>query len=81
MHAISAPIDDQQVNVDFFCCLPQAWLDFAKENYPYVVDCKGMSGKYVAVRLLNTGRTEKEETNFLDNAPMTLCEIEVEEKK
>merc|ERR1712087_48019 len=61
----------------------QAWKDFAKQNYPFVVDCGGKIGQYVAVRLLNADREENKknkETNFLNNAPLTLCEIEVEEK-
>jgi len=57
----------------------EPWLTFAKKNYPFVVDCGGLQGRYVAVRLLNVGRTENKETNFLNNAPLTMCEIQVEE--
>jgi len=55
------------------------WTTFASRNYPYIVECEGLQGRYVAVRLLNTGRTENTNTNFMNMAPLTLCEIEVEE--
>ena len=71
------PITDSSSLLTF-----QAWLDFAAKNYPFVVDCGGLRGQFVAVRLLNVGRPstkDNEAKNFVDMAPMSLCEIEVEE--